>query len=86
MSRGMNRRYNDDFFLNLHHESLETFLTERYFGFDRNDTTVYNYETYVSLGSSSLSYVDFNFILNIPKEQTFVYAPGMLQILKFAWI
>jgi hypothetical protein len=53
MSRGMNRRYNDDLFLKLGHESLDTFLTERYYGGERNDTTVYNYESYLQLGSTS---------------------------------
>ena len=85
-TRGTNRRYNDDLFLNLGHQSLDTFLTERYYGGGRNDTTVYTYETYVQLGSSQLSYIDFNFIVNVPKDQPIVYAPGMLQILKFAWI
>jgi hypothetical protein len=86
MTRGMNRRYNDDIFLNLEYESLNTLLTERYYSGERNDTTVYNYESFVQLGSSSLSYIDFSFIINIPRDQTLVYAPGMLQILKFAWI
>lgn len=68
MTRGMNRRYNDDLFLNLAHESLDNFLTERYYGNERNDTTVYNYESYIRLGSSSLSYIDFSFIINIPRD------------------
>ncbi len=51
-TRGTNRRYNDDLFLSLGHQSLDTFLTERYYGGGRNDTTVYSYETYVQLGSA----------------------------------
>jgi hypothetical protein len=51
-TRGTNRRYNDDLFLSLGHQSLDTFLTERYYGGGRNDTTVYSYDSYVHLGSS----------------------------------
>jgi hypothetical protein len=51
-TRGTNRRYNDDLFLSLGHQSLDTFLTERYYGGGRNDTTVYSYESNVQLGSS----------------------------------
>ena len=51
-TRGTNRRYNDDLFLTLGHQSLDTFLTERYYGGERNDTTVYSYESYVQLSSS----------------------------------
>jgi hypothetical protein len=47
MTRGMNRRYNDDIFLNLEHMSLDTLLTERYYSGERNDTTIYNYESFV---------------------------------------
>ena len=51
-TRGTNRRYNDDLFFSLGHQSLDNFLTEHYYGGGRNDTTVYSYDSYVQLGSS----------------------------------
>ncbi len=86
MTRLPNRRYDDDLFLNLKHETLGTFLHERYYR-GRNETIHYNYETlYLARDSGSQPYIDINLILNVPREQEIIYAPGMLQILKFAWI
>jgi hypothetical protein len=78
MTRDMNRRYNDDFFLKLANEPLSTFLTERYLGWGRNDTTKYTYETFITQSSSQLSYLDINMVFNIPRDQSITYAPGML--------
>jgi hypothetical protein len=37
--------YNDNLFSYLEYEPLDTFLSERYYGISRNETTIYNYET-----------------------------------------
>jgi hypothetical protein len=44
-SRDLRTLYNDDLFSYLEFESLETFLSTRYYGGQRNETTIYNYGT-----------------------------------------
>ena len=48
---------------------------------------MYNYETFVQRGVSSQSdFIDILVIVNIPSNQAILYAPGVWQVLKFAWI
>lgn len=40
----------------------------------------------VTRGSADSTYLDIEMIIDIPKEQRVVYAPGVWEVLKFAWI
>lgn len=74
--RGGRNLYNDNLFQYLEHESLDTFLSQRYFGGRRNETTNFNHETFIQRGVSSQSdYVDIMVIVNIPSNQQILYAP-----------
>ena len=66
---------------------MDTFLSQRYFGARRNETTLYKHETFIQRGvSSQTDYIDIIVIVNIPSNQQIFYAPGVWQVLKFAWI
>ena len=46
--RGERNLYNDNLFQYLEQDTLDTFLSQRYFGSARrNETTIYNYETFI---------------------------------------
>ena len=52
--RGGRNLYDDYLFQYLEQESLDTFLSQRYFGSARrNETTVFNYETFIQKGVSA---------------------------------
>ena len=76
--RGGRRLYDDNLFQYLEQEPLQNFLQTRYFNGQRNETTSFNYETFISRGSSlQTDYVDFLVIVNIPTQQNVIYAPGV---------
>ena len=66
--RGGRNLYDDYLFQYLEQESLDTFLSQRYFGSARrNETTVFNYETFIQKGVSAQSdFVDVTAVINIP--------------------
>ena len=88
-SRTKRTLYNDDLFNYLQSETLSTFLGQRYYNRQRNETTNYLHETFVQRGISGSTndfYVDISIIINIPREQQILYAPDVWEVLKFAWI
>lgn len=86
--RSIRTIYNDDLFSYLEYEGLTQFLTHRYYNGQRNETTHYNAKPLtITRGiPSEDNYVDIEMIIDIPREQRITYAPGVWEVLKFAWI
>jgi hypothetical protein len=72
----------------LEYEGLDQFLTNRYYNGQRNETTHYNSKPIsITRGiPSDDTYVDIEMVIDIPREQRITYAPGVWEVLKFAWI
>lgn len=62
--RDVRTLYNDDLFSYLEYENYEQFL--RRYRTSRNETTEYNYETYITRGTSDQNYIDIDVVINIP--------------------
>jgi hypothetical protein len=64
---------------------METLLEE--YTTQRNETTIYNYETYLQYGDTiTETYIDIEIFIKVPTYQNIIYLLDTWEVLKFAWI
>ena len=76
--------YYENFFKTLEYKSFKEFIAA--YQNDRNESTVYKYQSYYSYASLEENYVDIEAVIKIPSHQNIFYVPHELQIIKFAYI